>query len=390
MNMTTNFDDIIDRTNTDSIKYDRAFKELGNENLIPMWVADMDFASPDFIFDAIKERCEKKILGYSSIPERWNNAISSWLNKRYDWIVENDEIGFVPGIVSGIGLAIQCFSKPGDKILIQSPVYPPFIDLPHKNERELLINKLKLVNGIYEIDFEDFEEKISSGCKIFIFCSPHNPGGRVWKKEEIKRISEICVRYGVLIISDEIHADLTLPGFHHTPTASINDDISNNVITLMAPSKTFNIPGLSSSFFVCKNEGLRNKFQKYMDLAELNHGNIFAITAAIAAYENGEHWLNSLTEYLQKNIDYVKDFLSANIPEIKPVIPQASYLIWLDCKDLNLSDNDLKKLFLNKAKLILNPGTTFGPGGEGFMRINIGCPMSTIVKAMSRLKSALS
>ena len=386
---TTIFDKIIDRKGTSCVKHDRTLKEFGTNDLIPMWVADMDLASPDFVLDAIKKRCDHGILGYTMIPKGWYLSICSWLKRRYDWEVDSKDLGFIPGIVSGIALAIQCFTKPGDKVLIQTPVYPPFMYLPKNNGREVVINQLVYDNATYSIDFDDFEKKASSGCKMFILCSPHNPGGRVWSSNELKRMAEICLSHGLIIVSDEIHADLTLPGFKHYPAASLNTEIANNVITLMAPSKTFNIPGLSSSFYIIHDIKLRNQFQKFLETAELSNGNIFAITAAMAAYENGDEWLDLLTKYLLKNVQYVDKFLKDNIPSISASLPQASFLIWLDCKRLNLSDAELNRFFIQKAKLGLNSGISFGPGGEGFMRMNIGCPAETVEKAMAQLKTAV-
>ncbi|MDD4923192.1 MAG: PatB family C-S lyase, partial [Bacteroidales bacterium] len=350
--------------------------------------ADMDFATPDFILEAIQKRTEHGILGYSLAPEGWFNAIHAWLKKRYHWNVSAQETGFLPGIVSGIAFLIQCFTNPGDKILIQTPVYPPFFYIPSKNGREVVINPLKYENGHLEIDFDDFEAKAASGCKMFILCSPHNPGGRIWTKEELQKMAGICKKYGLIIVSDEIHADLTLPGQVHTPIGTLPPEICDNVITLMAPSKTFNIPGLGSSFYVIQNQELRSKFHKFLNKAELSNGNIFAFIAAEAAYENGEEWLNQLTQYLQENVDYVDQFLKKHLPQIKACIPQASFLLWLDCRELSMSPGELHQFFITKAKLGLNPGYSFGQGGEGFMRLNIGCTRDTLYQAMDQLKTA--
>jgi cysteine-S-conjugate beta-lyase len=383
------FDTPINRTGSNCIKYDRIQKDFGTKDLLPMWVADMDFRTPDFIMSAIRKRCEHELLGYPLRPEGWFNSIHAWLQKRYDWNVTDQEVGFVPGIVSGIAFIIQCFTEPGDKILIQTPVYPPFIHFPKKNNREVVINPLKYENGRLEIDFEDFEAKASGGCKIFLLCSPHNPGGRIWTRDELLRMAEICKRHNIIIVSDEIHADLSLPGQKHYPLATVLKDSSEQIITLMAPSKTFNIPGLGSSFFVIQNPGLCSKFQRFLDNAELSDGNIFAFIAAQAAYENGEAWLEQLTQYLQENINYVDDFIKKNIPQIKVCRPQASFLIWLDCREMGMSPMDLHQFFITKAKLGLNPGYSFGPGGEGFMRMNVGCTRETIYQAMNQLKTAI-
>lgn len=383
------FDTHIERTGSNCIKYDRIQKEFGTRDLLPMWVADMDFATPDFIMEAIRKRCEHEILGYSLVPEGWFNAIHAWLKKRYGWNVSAQETGFIPGIVSGIAFVVQCFTKPGDKILIQTPVYPPFMHIPQKNGRELVINTLKYENGRMEIDFEDFEAKAASGCKLFILCSPHNPGGRIWTKEELQKMTAICKRHEIIIVSDEIHADLTLPGQKHFPLGTITSEEPGQLITLMAPSKTFNMPGLSSSFYIIQHPKLRADFRHYLDSAELSNGSIFAFTAAQAAFEKGEEWLLQLTNYLQDNINYVDHFLKEYLPQIKMYIPQASYLIWLDCRELPMTPEELPEFFITKAKLGLNPGYSFGPGGEGFMRINIGCTRETLCQAMNQLKTAM-
>jgi len=383
------FDKPINRIGTNCVKHDRILKEFGAKDVIPLWVADMDFATPDFIMNAIRQRCEHEVLGYPLTPEGWFNAIHAWLKKRYDWNVSSQETGFTPGIVAGIAFAVRCFTNPGDKILIQTPVYPPFFHIPRKNNRELVLNPLRLENGRFEIDFEDFELKAASGCKLFILCSPHNPGGRIWSKEELLRMAEICKRHDIIIVSDEIHADLALPGQKHDPLATLVTDKEVKLITLMAPSKTFNMPGLGSSFYVIQQPELRSVFKHYLDGGELSNGNIFAFTAAQAAYEHGEEWLGQLTQYLQDNIDFIDDFLKKNIPQIKACIPQASFLIWLDCRELPMSPEELHQFFIHKAKLGLNPGYSFGAGGEGFMRLNVGCTRETLQRAMNQLKTAI-
>ena len=296
-------------------------------------------------------------------------------------------MGFVPGIVSGIAFAVQCFTRPDDKILIQAPVYPPFMFIPKHNDRKLLINELLLINGRFEIDFDDFEAKAADNCKMFILCSPHNPGGRIWTKEELSRMLDICERNHILVVTDEIHADLTLPGFTHYPAAPLKP--SAEIITLMAPSKTFNMAGLSSSFYVIQNPELRAKFVNFLNRAELSNGNIFAFVAPQAAYENGENWLHQLSEYLQDNVDFVDNYLKQNIPAIKACRPEASFLIWLDCRELDMSPAALKNFFIFEARLALNPGPAFGLGGDGFMRLNIGCAREILREAMIRLKTAV-
>lgn len=383
------FDAIVDRKGTSCIKHDRLEKDFGTSNVLPLWVADMDFATPDFIMEALRKRCEHEVLGYPIQQEGWFTSILNWLKKRYNWDLTKEDIGFVPGVVSGFSFAIQCFTQPGDTILIQSPVYPPFLNMPKKNDRKLLVNELPFINGRFEIDFEDFEQKASSGCSLFILCSPHNPGGRIWTPAELKRMLEICQKYGVLVVSDEIHADLTLPGFVHTPAAKLCNGAENRLITFMAPSKTFNMAGLSSSFWVIENPTIRRQFEHFLHCAELANGNIFAFAAPQAAYENGEDWLRQLSVYLQGNVDFVDDFLRAEIPVIKACRPEASFLVWLDCRELGMEPQELHRFFIREAGLALNPGFSFGPGGEGFMRLNIGCPRAVLQEAMQRLKSAI-
>ncbi|HET9570756.1 MAG TPA: PatB family C-S lyase [Bacteroidales bacterium] len=384
---TYDFDAIIDRKGSNCVKHDRVGKDFGTEDVLPLWVADMDFATPDFVINAIRERCNHEVLGYPIVQEGWYTSIQKWLQKRYHWTVQKEEMGFVPGIVSGIAFTIQCFTQPGDNILIQTPVYPPFMFVPRHNDCKLLINELTLINGRFEIDFEDFEAKAADHCKMFILCSPHNPGGRIWTKQELSRMLEICEKHHVLVVTDEIHADLTLPGFKHFPAATLHP--TAKIITLMAPSKTFNMAGLSSSFYVIQNKELRTKFIHFLNRAELSNGNIFAFVAPQAAYENGEDWLRQLSEYLQENVNYVDDFLKKNIPAIKACRPEASFLIWLDCRELGMDPKTLKNFFIYDARLALNPGPSFGQGGDGFMRLNIGCAREILREAMIRLKTAV-
>jgi len=387
MNTSAAFDKKIDRLGSNSFKYDMMGKLFGTTDAIPMWVADMDFASPDFVLDAIRERCDHGILGYTLLPQGWSAAIVNWMRQRHGWNVTPQQLGFIPGIVSGLGLAIQCFSQPGDGILVQTPVYPPFMSLPTANDRKLVINRLVFHDGQFHIDFADFERQVAT-CTLFLLCNPHNPGGRIWTIDELERMCAICNKYGVLIVSDEIHADLALPGHTHHCPGSFSPELSNNIITLMAPSKTFNIPGLSSSYFIIQNEALRKQFAAYLDRAELGYGSLFSIIAAQAAYEKGHEWLEQLKTYLATNIEYVDSFLKQHTPRIKACLPDASFLIWLDCRELLLDDHSLKHFFLKEAGLALNAGASFGPGGEGFMRLNIGCPRSTVEQAMEQLKVA--
>lgn len=382
------FDVPVDRTGSDSLKYDKLLNVFGTKDVMPLWVADMDLPTPDFIMEALRKRCEHPVLGYTLLPKGWFASVQNWMAKRYDWRLSAHDMGFIPGVVSGMAFAIQCFTQPGDNVLIQTPVYPPFFNVPQKNNRKVVTNTLKVVDGKLEIDFEDFEAK-AAGCKLFLLCSPHNPGGRIWTLEELLHIAEICRRHDVLVVSDEIHADLALPGQTHLPFGKVTDALSDRVLTLMAPSKAFNIPGLCSSFYMVEHPDIRAEYRRFLEASEVASGNIFAYIATQVAYEEGADWLRQLTGYLQENIRFVDGFLREHVPQIKACIPQASFLIWLDCRELGFSPERLQRFFVENAKLGLNAGHSFGSGGEGFMRINIGCSRSILDKAMRQLKTAV-
>lgn len=385
-----NFDEIVNRNGTDCVKYDgiaNAFN--GKTGLIPLWVADMDFKTPDFIIDAIKKRCEHPIFGYTFSDESYWKSIVTWLKYKYNWEADKEWITYIPGIVKGIGFAVQCFTNPGDKIIIQPPVYHPFRIVPEAMKREIVYNPLKETDGVYEMDFDNLENVIDCDCKMLILSNPHNPGGVVWSKETLIRLAEICSRYGILVVSDEIHAEMTYPTHRHYPFATVSEKAKNCSVTFMAPSKTFNIAGIVSSYTIVPNEQIRKEFFEFLEAGELNSGTIFAYTATTAAYTYGAEWLQQMRSYVIENVDYVEDYLKKNIPQIRMLRPQASFLIWLDCRGLGLSQHDLVSLFEDKAKLALNDGSMFGPGGEGHMRLNIGCPRSVLAEAMEALKKAV-
>jgi cystathionine beta-lyase len=385
-----NFDEIIDRHHTDAIKIERCKALFGTEDVLPLWVADMDFRTPDFILESIQKRCEHPILGYSKLPKGFIPALTNWIKELHQWEVKREWVGFLPGIVSGIAFAVETFSEVGDEIIIQPPVYYPFIDVVNKNNRQLICNQLKEVNGKFEMDFEDLEKKITTKTRMFILCNPHNPGGRAWNKETLNRLAEICFKNNIVVISDEIHSDLVLHGKKHIPFASISENAANISLTYMAPTKTFNMPGLVSSSYIIPNAELRSKFVNYLEKTEQTGGNIFAYVATQAAYENGREWRKQMLEYVQGNIDFVVGFLKQNIPQVKPMIPEATYLIWLDCKDLRMETDDLQSFFVHKAGLGLNKGTIFGAGGEYHLRLNSACPRSILEKAMTQLFKAVN
>ncbi len=388
--MKYNFDEVIDRKGTYALKTDALESRFGNANLIPLWVADMDFLSPPAVTEAIIERAKHGIFGYTCPSESYYKSIINWVDRHHDWKIDQDWITFIPGIVKGIAFVIDCFSSRDHKVIIQPPVYHPFRIVPTLHHRIVVNNPLVLEAGQYNMDIEGLKNLIDPACRILILCNPHNPGGRVWTREELIDIAEICYDNNILVISDEIHSDLAFNSYKHIPFASVSEKAAQNSITFMAPSKTFNIAGIVSSYSLIPNKELREKFNTYLSSSELDEGHIFAYLAAEAAYEYGDEWLAEAKDYLWGNIIFVDEYLKINIPQIKAMLPQASFLVWLDCRALNLSQKELVSLFVNDARLALNDGTIFGVGGEGFMRLNVGSPRSVIEKALNNLKKAIA
>ena len=387
--MKYNFDEIIDRHNTGAIKIEKCKALFGTDDLIPLWVADMDFRTPEFITNSIIQRLEHPILGYTTACEDYYQSVLNWIEHLHHWKVERQWLGFLPGIVPGLAFSVNAFTQPNDDIIVHPPVYPPFLNVPTKNDRKVVYNPLKEINGRFEMDFDDLERKITGRTRLFILCNPHNPGGRAWDKDTLIQLAEICYKHGILVVSDEIHSDMALPGNRHTPFATATELAEQNRITYMGPSKTFNMAGLISSSYIIPNKDIRKKFSEYLENSELANGNIFAYFAARAAYQNGTEWLKQMIDYIQGNMEYVVDFLHQHVPQIKPMIPQASFLIWLDCSGMNMNSNEIQDFMVKKAKLGLNKGITFGPGGERHLRLNIGCPRSVLNEAMSLLKKAM-
>jgi cystathionine beta-lyase len=384
-----NFDEVVNREGTNSVKYDLRKLVFRNESVIPMWVADMDFRTPDFIIDSIQKRLEHDILGYSIVPRSYHDSIIQWNLRRHKWSIKPGWISFSPGVVPALSLLIMTYTKPGDGVIIQPPVYFPFFSVIKNHSRRLITNPLKYENGFYSMDLDDLEAKIDKSTKMLFLCSPHNPGGNVWSPEVLKRLSEICLKHHILVVSDEIHADLIYPGFRHTPTAGLSDEIAANTITCMSPSKTFNLAGLSTAYLIISNEKLREQYEKVLDLVHVGAGNIFGFTAAEAAYTFGDEWLHQLMDYLAGNLKFLREFISLRIPSIRVVAPQATYLVWLDCQRLNMNDEQLKSFMINEAGLGMNDGPQFGAEGAGFQRINIGCPRETLHQALIKLSVAI-
>lgn len=383
--MQYNFDEIIERRGTDCFKWDALKTFFGREDVTPMWVADMDFRSPDFVMEAIRKRCEHEVLGYTMPSKGYWQAVTSWLEKHYNIKTTKENLHFIPGIVAGISYALLCLTQPGDKVLVTTPVYPPFLNLPKESGRTLVCSPLKIVDGRFAIDFDDFVRK-AKGCKLFIMSNPHNPAGTVWGAEVLQHIAEICEQHKVIVISDEIHADLTLPGHTHVSYSSV----SNKGITFMAPSKTFNIAGLGSSVCYIADETLRKRFFGWLDALGVAGGNIFAFTAAEAAFAHGEDWLRQMLEYLSENVKTLEQFLTERMPKVKAVLPEASYLAWLNFSDYGYSHKELADKLLNEAKVALNDGTTFGGKDyECCFRLNLGCPKSMLLDALERIAAAI-
>ncbi len=384
-----NFDEIIDRRGTNALKTDALLPRYGNADLISLWVADMDFLSPPAVAEAIIERAKHGIFGYTCPSQSYYDSIINWVGNQHDWKIKQEWLTFIPGIVKGIAFVIDCFTTKQDKVIIQPPVYHPFRIIPTLHNRPIVDNQLILEAGKYKMDLEGLKKIIDEDCKLLILCNPHNPGGRVWTRQELIDIAEICYDNNILVISDEIHSDLAFAPHKHIPFASVSEKAAQNSITFMAPSKTFNIAGIVSSYSIIPNAELRDKFNKYLESSELEEGHIFAYLAAQAAYEGGGEWLSEVKKYIWDNIMFVDEYLKANIPQIKAMIPEASFLVWLDCCDLGLSQKELISLFVDDAKLALNDGLMFGAGGAGYMRMNVGTPRINIEKALDNLKKAI-
>lgn len=385
------FDKLIDRRNTNALKYLRLPGMCGTDNLTALWIADMDFETPDFIVEAMRRRLDHKIFGYTGEPAEYRPTLCRWVEEHGDWKINPEWISFIPGIVKGIGMAINVFVKHDEKVIIQPPVYHPFRLTPLANRREVVYNPLILrEDGLFDMDFDNLAKVADEKCRMLILCNPHNPGGRIWPRETLQRLADFCAERNILVISDEIHCDMPLWGNRHIPFASVSETAAHNSITFQAPSKTFNIAGIVSSFAIVPDDKIREKFFSWLAANELNEADIFAHIAACAAYTpEGEEWRCEMLRYVEENIEFAEQFCKEYIPGVKALRPEASFLIWLDCRGLGLNQPDLVRLFVEKAKLALNDGTMFGDEGTGFMRMNIAAPRSVIKGALQQLKAAV-
>ncbi|PEK98324.1 MalY/PatB family protein [Bacillus sp. AFS017336] len=387
--MTFNFNEEHNRRKTNSTKWDSVEKVFGNTEVLPLWVADMDFACAPGIVEAITKRAQHPIYGYGHIPEDFFASAMKWANKRYNTSIKREWLTTVPGVVPALNLAIDAFTKPGDEIIIQPPVYFPFFSTIKNNGRNIIENCLIEEDGYYYMDLEDLQNKITTKTKMIILCSPANPVGRVWTKEELSGLLEICKKNKIIVIADEIHADLVYEKGSHTPFYSLSEDAANMSITFMSPSKTFNIAGLFSSLAIIPNPDLSIEFTHAIARASLENLNIFGIDAVIAAYNEGEEWLDELLVYLKGNAEYIHHYLKTNIPEVKMRVTEATYLGWLDFRGLGLKGDHLNEFIINDAKLGLNEGRGFGLNGDGFMRLNYACTKKTLEEAMALLEKAV-
>jgi cystathionine beta-lyase len=385
--MPVDFDRCIPRNSTSSFKYDARADIFGKQDVIPLWVADMDFAVPESVQRALAERAAHPIFGYTLPPESLYDALINWLNKHHNWKVQRESIVLCPGVVPSLNAAILALTQPKDAVIVQPPVYAPFISAPKITGRNLMLNSLKFENGSYSFDLNHFEQCVTEGARMLLLCSPHNPVGRVWQEQELRPLLEICHRYGVTVISDEIHADLTYSGIQHIPLAKLADG-KVKVITAVAPSKAFNIPGLGLSALLVPEEKDRLAIGKVFDTLHISAANPFSIAAFEAAYRGGEEWFDELLIYLEDTRDFVRTFLNQHLPKIKLIEPEGTYLLWLDCREMKLSDSQLKRFFVEEAGVGLSPGILFGEQGSGFMRINIGAPRSVIAQALEQIARA--
>ena len=384
------FDRIVERKGTNSLKYDFARERGKREDVLPLWVADMDFQTAPEILEQLKQAVEHGIYGYSESKDGYFRAVQHWYDEHFGWHVEKNWLVKTPGVVFALAMAIKAFTKKGDAVLLQQPMYYPFSEVIRDNDRVLINSPLKLENGHYEIDFEDLEEKIQdNSVKLFLLCSPHNPVGRVWQEWELRKLGDICLRHSVLVVSDEIHSDFTYEGHVHHVFANLSPEISNITVTCTAPSKTFNLAGLQVSNIFISNEKLRKQFKKAVDAAGYSQLNLMGLVACQAAYEKGEPWFKALKAYLAENLEFVRVYLKEHLPQISLVEPEGTYLIWLDFRRLGLTESQREDLIVNKAHLWLDSGVMFGPDGEGFERINIACPRAVLQKALEQLEKAL-
>ena len=387
--MTANFDEIQQRFGTDCLKWDGAEAQFGAPNLLPMWVADMDFRVPEPVLQALQERIAHGIFGYYYPPEQLVQSIVDWWRTRHSFSIDPTWLVQSPGVVPSLSLAVQTFTEQGDKVLIQTPAYPPFFDVITKNGRQVVENPLSILQGHYAIDFEDLETKLSDGVKMMILCSPHNPVGRVWSREELLQIGALCLRHNVLVLSDEIHADLVFSGHSHIPFAALTEELAQRSLVFAAPSKTFNIAGLHKSYAIIPNATLRQQFHDELRRLALTSENVLSALATQVAYSQGAPWLDELLAYLESNLDWLETFVAFRMPGVHMIRPQGTHLVWLDFRSFGMEAEQLQAFIVQEAKVALSDGKTYGASGAGFLRMNIACAHATLQTGLERIASAL-
>lgn len=387
--MPYHFDQPIDRTNTQSIKWDFNQEFFGNADLLPMWVADMDFETAPAVKEALKERVAKGHFGYTKESEAYYEGILQWMQQRHNWPIQKDWIHYVPGLIPALNFCVQAFTNPGDEVIVQPPVYKPFFTAVANNDRTVLKNPLTFNNGHYQMDLDALKQKITSRTKMLILCSPHNPVGRVWTKGELQEISQFCLDHNILLVSDEIHMDIVYTGHQHTPVASLSEAIAQNTITLSSPGKTFNLQGFQTGYAIIPDSQLRQTFAQIMEQNGLFINNILSMKALESAYNQGAEWLDALLVYLENNLNFLDEYLQDHLPQIRMAKPQGTYLAWLDFRELGMEADELHDFLVHQAGIGLNSGTFFGEEGAGFERLNFACPRPTLEKGLDLLKKAL-
>ena len=388
--MKWNFDEVVNREGTECVKYDLREEIFGKKDIIPMWVADMDFQTPPFIVNKLSARINHGIFGYSFRPPEYFSSIINWLRVRHNWIIEKDWICFSPGIVPALSLSTLAFTRPGDTIIVQPPVYFPFFSAVENHGRKLVYNQLIEKQGRWTMDFDSLISSLDKNTRMIIISNPHNPVGRAWSVEELSKLAEICLKNKIIILSDEIHCDLVLPGYYHSPMARLSEEIADITVTCIAPSKTFNLAGLSTSSVIISNPVMRKYFNKKIESLHIGNGNIAGNVASVAAYSEGHEWLDQLMDYINLNVDNTMKYFRELIPEIIPVQPEATYMIWLDCRKFEMTGKELGRFFVDRAGVGMNEGSAFGPGGEGFMRMNLAAPRKTVIKALEQIEKTVS
>nr|WP_204465847.1 MalY/PatB family protein [Shouchella xiaoxiensis] len=386
--MAHDFNKVIGRKGTDSMKWDATKERFGKDDLIPLWVADMDFKAPEEVIQALKEKVEHGVYGYPAPSADINDTIVNWISNQYNWKIEPVDIVHVTGVVPAINHLIKAFTEENDEVIIQTPVYYPFYDVIEKSNRRVVKNPLRFDGEQYTMDFQGLEAIITEKTKILLLCNPHNPGGRVWSKDELYQLAEICEKHNLYVISDEIHADLLFDGYTHTPFANVLQSLEKRVFTTMAATKTFNLAGVQGAYVVIKDAKLRLDYRKTLALTFMNSANMFSQIATKAAYEHGLPWLSELMDYVQGNYQFVEDYLVTHMPEIKPIKPQGTYLLWLNFEKLGFTADERKRWLTEEARVALNHGPIFGEEGEHFERMNLATPRTTLAEAMDRIHDA--